>query len=82
MDSNKNRQSGAGLGADDRLSPPASTPPLLLKVREVARLLQLSRSAVYTLMERGELPYVKIGASRRVERAAVHKLIEAGRVGT
>ena len=82
MDSNKNGQSGAGLGADDGHSPPASTPPLLLKVREVARLLQLSRSAVYTLMDRGELPYVKIGASRRVERAAVHKLIEAGRVGT
>ena len=82
MKTNENGRAGAGLGVDDGLSPPASTPPLLLKVREVARLLQLSRSAVYTLMERGELPYVKIGASRRVERAAVHKLIETGRVGT
>ena len=82
MGSNENGLAGAGVGGTSGLPQPASTPPLLLKVREVAQLLQLSRSVVYTLMERGELPYVKIGASRRVERAAVQKLIEASRVGT
>lgn len=67
--------------ADETPTSETALQPLLLKVPEVSRLLQLSRSAIYTLMERGELPYVKIGSSRRIELAAVHKLIESGRVG-
>ncbi len=55
--------------------------PLLLKVCDVAHLLQISRTAVYTLMERGELSYVKIGATRRIEFAAVQRLIDGSRVG-
>lgn len=37
-------------------------------VTEAARFLDLSRSAVYSLMERGELPYVKFGRARRVPK--------------
>jgi excisionase family DNA binding protein len=44
----------------------------LARIPEVARFLGLSRSQIYVLMDRGELPYVRIGRSRRVpHRAAV-----------
>ena len=35
---------------------------------------------VYSLMDRGDLPYVKIGKSRRVRPEDVAKLIEQGTV--
>jgi len=37
--------------------------------------LGISRAQVYKLMEAGELPYVKIGKSRRVRLDAVRDLI-------
>jgi excisionase family DNA binding protein len=43
----------------------------LMRVAEVAEFLSLSRAAVYQMMGRGELPFVKIGRSRRVPRRAV-----------
>ena len=48
---------------------------------EVARLLNMSRSAIYQIMERGDLPYVKIGKSRRVRPEDVALLIDEGTVG-
>jgi excisionase family DNA binding protein len=56
-------------------------PQILMRVTEVAKQLNLSRSCVYQIMDRGELPYVKIGKSRRVKPDAVAQLIEAGTVG-
>jgi excisionase family DNA binding protein len=56
-------------------------PQRLLRVTEVARLLNLSRSCIYQIMDRGELPYVKIGKSRRVRPEAVARLIDAGTIG-
>ena len=55
-------------------------PARLLRVTEVARYLSLSRGGVYLIMERGDLPYVKIGKSRRVRPEAVAKLVEQGTV--
>jgi excisionase family DNA binding protein len=49
--------------------------PEFYRVREICRRLALSRTAVYGLMDRGELEYVKFGRSRRVPRAAVEGLI-------
>jgi len=48
----------------------------LRPVREVARFLAISRSKVYQLMETGELPYVKLGKSRRVRWSDVLKLVD------
>lgn len=48
----------------------------LQTVEAVAQFLTLSRSKVYQLMERGELPYVKLGRSRRVKWADVLELID------
>jgi excisionase family DNA binding protein len=47
----------------------------LQPVSKVARFLSLSRSKVYSLMETGELPYVKLGKSRRVRWADVLELV-------
>jgi excisionase family DNA binding protein len=41
------------------------------RVADVARYLKISNGQVYVLMERGELPYTKIGCCRRVPHRAV-----------
>jgi excisionase family DNA binding protein len=43
----------------------------LVSVVEAARLLGMSRSFLYAAMERGELPYAKLGRSRRLPLRAV-----------
>jgi excisionase family DNA binding protein len=52
----------------------------LQPVSKVAEFLCLSRSKVYGLMEQGELPFVKLGKSRRVRWSDVLKLVEANTV--
>jgi excisionase family DNA binding protein len=44
------------------------------RVVEVARFLKLSPSTIYGMMDRGVLPYVKIGKARRVPHRAVVEL--------
>jgi len=53
----------------------------LCPVADVARYLSLSRSKVYAMMEAGELPYVKLGKSRRVRWANVLQVIEENTIG-
>ena len=43
----------------------------LLNVRQAAAFLGISRTKLYSLMERGELPYVKLGAARRIPKRAL-----------
>ena len=50
----------------------------LMTVREAAGFLRLSRSTVYTIMDRGELPFVKLGRSRRIPRRALVALAARG----
>ncbi len=50
----------------------------LLKVADAAAFLSVSRATLYTLMNLGELPFVKIGRSRRVPRRAVVELAASG----
>ena len=38
----------------------------LVTVTEAAGFLRLSRTTIYTLMDQGTLPFVKIGRSRRI----------------
>ncbi|MDA1054802.1 MAG: helix-turn-helix domain-containing protein [Planctomycetota bacterium] len=54
----------------------------LIRVTEAARELSASRSLVYSLMDRGELAYVKLGKSRRIPRQALRDLVVANLVGT
>jgi excisionase family DNA binding protein len=55
----------------DNSTPANQSAPLLLKVDEAARLLNLGRSTVYLLMAQGELPSVRIRTSRRIPLAAL-----------
>jgi len=49
----------------------------LMTIQDASRFLSVSRGFVYKLMEGGDLPYVKLGRSRRIPRRAVVEL--AGR---
>lgn len=53
----------------------------VLKVPEAAKMLNLSRSALYALMEKGDLAYLKIGGARRIPRAAIEDLARRCLVG-
>jgi len=51
-------------------------PPVLLKFDEAARLLRISRSRMYELVARGEVPgLVTFGRSRRISRVALERWI-------
>ncbi len=50
----------------------------LFTVAEAASLLRLCRSNLYSLMDRGELAYSKLGRSRRIPRRAVMALAARG----
>jgi excisionase family DNA binding protein len=61
---------------------PSAAPdlPELWPVSRVAELLGVSSQLVYKLMDRGELPYVKIASCRRIRRDEVARLVERGTV--
>jgi excisionase family DNA binding protein len=50
--------------------------PLLVRVEEAARILCLSRSTIYEMMDRGELPSVRCGTARRIPIAALRAWVE------
>ena len=49
----------------------------LLKAKDVAEILQISHAMAYTLMQRGEIPTVRIGKVRRVRPDDLIKYIES-----
>lgn len=51
--------------------PKSPVEPLLVRVEEAARILSLSRSTIYEMMDAGELPSVRRGAARRIPVAAL-----------
>jgi excisionase family DNA binding protein len=48
----------------------------LVRVVEAARYLSVSRSKLYAMMDSGDLPYVKLGKSRRVAMKELLGLVE------
>jgi prophage regulatory protein len=46
----------------------------LLKIKELAGLLQLNQQTVRNMVNRGELEYVKLGRTKYIPRAAAAKL--------
>lgn len=63
-----------------KLYSPISESESLQSVRRVAEFLAVSRSKVYLMMESGELPYVKLGKSRRVRWSDVMRLVDRNTV--
>ncbi|MEX0678894.1 MAG: helix-turn-helix domain-containing protein [Pirellulales bacterium] len=61
-------------------TPTFSSESQLVRVTEVARHLSLSRSKIYQMMEAGDLPYVKLGKSRRVRWPDVERLVDQNTV--
>jgi excisionase family DNA binding protein len=55
--------------------------PLLVTVEEAARLLHIGRSMIYELMNRGEIPSLRIGSARRIPVGALRAWI-AARIGS
>lgn len=53
----------------------------LLTVREAATFLKTSRANLYSLCASGDLPFCKIGRSRRIPKRAVIELAERSLVG-
>lgn len=49
----------------------------LLKAKEVAEILKISRAMAYNLMLRGEIPTVRIGKCRQVRPEDLIKYIES-----
>ncbi len=55
------------------MTTPLSLP--FLTVRDVANELRLDRSTVYRLVERGEIPAVRVGGSIRIDPAELRAYI-------
>jgi len=50
--------------------------PVLLRVAEASRLMSLSRTKVYEMAEKGEIPVVRIGTAVRIPRRKLLAWIE------
>lgn len=55
--------------------------PLLLTPEEVADVLRVGRTKVYSLIQRGELRSVRIGKSRRIPYSALEAFVEGRLAG-
>ena len=53
----------------------------LLTIPEVAAELRIGRTLVYRLMEKGDLPFIKLGRTRRVRTSDLETLVKESRVG-
>jgi excisionase family DNA binding protein len=49
---------------------------LLLRIDEVAQLIGVSRTTAYALVNKGEIPSVRIGGLLRIPNEALRKLID------
>jgi excisionase family DNA binding protein len=49
---------------------------LLLRIDEVAALIGVSRTTAYALVNKGEIPSVRIGGLLRIPSDALRKMIE------
>ena len=57
------------------------TDRLLLRVDEVAAMIGVSKSTAYSLINKGELPSIRIGNLLRVPADMLRKLIEGRATG-
>ncbi len=54
---------------------PENLPPVL-KVKELSRLLRIPLTRTYELIEKGEIPCVRLGRSIRIPRSVVIRLLD------
>lgn len=49
---------------------------MFLTASEVAKMLRLCQSSVYSMIRRNELPHIRFGSAFRMPKAAVEKWID------
>ncbi len=54
-------------------------PEKLLRAKDVASILQVSRSNAYLLMKRGEIPTIRVGRAVRVRSSDLEEFIKQSR---
>lgn len=50
----------------------------LISVKDACKFLAVSRATAWKLMDRGELPFVRVGGSRRIPRRALTAYVSDG----
>ncbi len=55
----------------------APQPQPLMTIRQVQRVLGLSRSMVYLLIKRGELHAIHIGKAVRIKQSEIRRFVQA-----
>ena len=56
--------------------------PSLLTIEEVAEFLRVSKTSVYRLVERRDIPFCRVGRSVRFDRRDLEAYLTARRVGS
>lgn len=51
--------------------------PSVLRVEDVARILDISRSSAYEAIKNGQVPAIRVGRRLRVPRIALERLLRA-----
>ena len=49
--------------------------PMLMRPAEFGKAIQASKSKVYDMLQRGQIPYVRVGGMIRIPAEAIDKLI-------
>lgn len=49
----------------------------MLTPSDIARILKISKSGVYNLLKRGEIPYLRVGKKIRVPAKSLNEFIES-----
>ena len=49
---------------------------LVYSVEEAARIFRISRSHAYSLIEKGEIPYIKLGKCKRITAAGIAQVLK------
>ena len=53
-----------------------NTPCPVYTVQEFAEIFKISRSHAYSLIEKGELPYIKLGKCKRITAAGIAQVLK------
>jgi excisionase family DNA binding protein len=64
---------------EENIAMAAEVPPLLVSVRNAARILAVGRTTVYELIGAGELEAIQIGRSRRVPVSSLEDFVQRRR---
>ncbi len=72
-----NKPGSDSQAVDVHVAGPVEAPArLLLRPADAAHLLSIGRSTVYELLDRGEIPSVVIGRSRRIRRSDLDAYVD------